>query len=94
MKCLDKRVILTVGVLTLAMLAARPSWALAVLPLLIALLCPASMMLMMRRTPVTDRSKQTSEQAELARLRAQIKILKDQDNQSTVVPKNGGIPPR
>ncbi|WP_328731918.1 DUF2933 domain-containing protein [Streptomyces caniferus] len=49
--CLNKKVLAGVAAGVLVLLAVRPAWMGAALPLLIAAVCPLSMLAMMRRRP-------------------------------------------
>lgn len=48
MKCFDKRVLIGLGVVAVGVLLFNPGWIGAVLPLLLVLACPLSMVFMMR----------------------------------------------
>ena len=50
---LNKKVLIGLGTLAIAMLIIRPSWAATLLPLLLVAACPLTMMFMMRGTPNT-----------------------------------------
>jgi len=83
MRCLDRRVLISLGAVGLTVLVVRPALLGAVLPLLVVLACPLSMLLMMRRTrgdgsatKLTLAPGGSSElddlRAELTRLRAEV----------------------
>ncbi|MEU0721799.1 DUF2933 domain-containing protein [Streptomyces lavendulocolor] len=46
--CLNKNVLIGLGVVAVGLLLLRPTWAVAALPLLILAICPLSMIFMMR----------------------------------------------
>lgn len=46
--CLNKRVLLGLGAVALVLVAVKPAWAVAALPLLVLAICPLSMVFMMR----------------------------------------------
>jgi Protein of unknown function (DUF2933) len=48
MKCVNKNVLIVGAAVAVGVLALRPAWAVAALPLLLLALCPLSMILMMR----------------------------------------------
>lgn len=78
MRCLNWRVVLAFGVLAAVVIAVEPRWALPVVTLGIALACPVSMMVVMRRGGACDR------RAEVERLRAEIAHLRRERTDATL----------
>ena len=78
MKCLDKRALIGLGALVLAVLVLAPQWAAPALVIAVVLVCPASMMLMMRGMRGASCSAETADAQgdELARLRAEAERLR------------------
>lgn len=86
--CLNRKVLVGLGAVALAVLAINPGAVGAVLPTLLFLACPLSMVLMMRRmagdqtAPNTDvrtpsaPAAESPESAEVARLRAEVDQLR------------------
>ena len=80
MRCLNRRVLIGLAGIGVAVLVVRPAWLGAVLPLLVVLACPLSMLLMMRggsSSCETTTSRATDEElaglrTEIARLRAEV----------------------
>lgn len=85
-RCLDKRVVIGAAAVALAVFFAVPQYAWTALPLLIALVCPVSMLLMMRRMNTgadPECASRTGQSAsahdhELVRLREEVAALKRQ----------------
>jgi hypothetical protein len=79
--CLDKRVLIGLGAIFAVIFLMAPHRALAVLPVLVALVCPVSMLLMMRAMNRDGSPRQPTEPVEAARdeqvrrLRAEIDEL-------------------
>lgn len=95
--CCDKRVLIGLGLATVALLALYPQWAAVALPVLVVAACPLSMLLMMRMMngngqPATGtRSQATYDtQAELAQLREEINILKARHAHPNASPTSSG----
>lgn len=77
MRCLDRRVLIGLAGIGVAVLFARPHWLGPVLPLLVVLACPLSMLLMMRRGKSNCATNPNSEaDHELAGLRSEIAHLR------------------
>ena len=77
MRCLDRRVLIGLAGISVAVLVVRPQGLGAVFPLLLVLACPLSMLLMMRRgaaSPATNTNSKTDH--ELERLRTEIVRLR------------------
>ncbi len=82
MRCLDRRVLIGLAGLGVAVLVVRPQWLGAVLPLLLVLACPLSMLLMMRGGSSSCETKTTTAadeelaglRTEIARLRGEVQI--------------------
>ncbi len=80
MRCLDRRVLIGLAATGVAVLVARPQWLGAVIPLLIVLACPLSMLLMMRPArsvgetgPVSGTDHELDDlRVEITRLRAEV----------------------
>ena len=81
MRCLDRRVLIGLAGVGLAVLVVRPHWLGAVAPLLLVLACPLSMLFMMRRGASSGTKNTTAEadteleglRTEIARLRAEVR---------------------
>ena len=81
MRCLDRRVLIGLAGVGLAVLVVRPHWLGAVAPLLLVLACPLSMLFMMRRGASTRAASTGSEadheleglRSEIARLRVEVR---------------------
>jgi Protein of unknown function (DUF2933) len=79
-RCLDRRVLIGLAGLGLAVLVVRPQWLGAAVPLLVVLACPLSMLLMMRRGASSCATNTDSAadlelaglRTEIARLRAEV----------------------
>ena len=81
MRCLDRRVLISLGGIGLAVLVVRPALLGTVLPLLVVLACPLSMLLMMRRTGgeacTSGSTRGDSGSHEVEKLRAELTRLRD-----------------
>ena len=81
MRCLDRRVLIGLAGIGLAVLVVRPEWLGAVVPLLLVLACPLSMLFMMRRGASSCGPNTNSEtdreleglRTEITRLRAEVR---------------------
>ena len=81
MRCLDRRVLIGLAGIGLAVLVVRPQWLGAVVPLLLVLACPLSMLFMMRRgtsSCATNTNSETDNEleglrTEITRLRAEVR---------------------
>lgn len=80
MRCLNRRAVLAFGVLAAVMIALEPRWA-PVVTLGIALACPVSMMVVMRRGGACAGS---GRRAEVERLRAEIAHLRRERTDATL----------
>lgn len=78
--CVDKRVVIGLGAVVLVGLAVRPGWLVVALPLLVALVCPLSMLLMMRGRTTSCGAGSAARAAEITRLRQEIHELKNRDS--------------
>lgn len=97
MKCLDKRVLIGLGVVGIGVFVAWPGAALTVAPFLVAAVCPLSMLITMRRgqdghscgraTNASEGSKFVRE-AQLTELRAEVDRLKARRGHQPVSPTN------
>lgn len=77
MKCSNKRVLIGLGILTLGVLVIAPEWAGPAFAVAVALVCPVSMLLMMRATSCSTGTV-TAQDEELARLRTEVRRLWDE----------------
>ena len=87
MLCLDRRVLIGLGAVGLGVFLLKPSWLGATIPLLVALACPLSMLIMMRRDApahTTGRADGDVDElrAEIARLRAEIETQPNPKSQT------------
>ena len=81
MRCFDRRVLIGLAGIGVAVLVVRPHWLGVVFPLLLVLACPLSMLLMMRggssscetKTPTTADQELEGLRTEIARLRAEVR---------------------
>lgn len=81
MRCLNRRAVLAFGALAAVVIALEPQWALPVVTLGIALACPVSMMVVMRRGGACADS---GRRAEAERLRAEIAHLRRERTDATL----------
>jgi hypothetical protein len=80
-RCLDRRVLIGLAGLGIAVLVVQPQWLGAVIPLLLVAACPLSMLLMMRRGTSSCATTTNAEgdheleelRTEIARLRAEVR---------------------
>lgn len=78
MRCLDRRVLIGLAAVGVAVFVLQPAWLGAVIPILVVLVCPLSMLLMMRNgsdgmTGAAKSDRDVDElRSEIARLRAEI----------------------
>ncbi|MGH3468236.1 MAG: hypothetical protein ACRDQF_10955 [Thermocrispum sp.] len=87
--CLDKRVLVGLGAVAVGVWLWGPPWAVAGLPFLAVLVCPLSMLVLVRPgdgtqcqtlTPAARESLSDKREAELTRLREEINVLKAQQD--------------
>ena len=82
MRCLNWKVMAALAAAGLGVYVFAPGWAAAALPLLIVAACPLSMLLMMRAMgsmgscKTTDRAGDADDADEVARLRAEVAMLR------------------
>ncbi|MGW8437926.1 hypothetical protein ACWGKS_22495 [Nocardiopsis sp. NPDC055879] len=90
MKCLDKRVLIGLGVLVLGVLVLAPQWWGPAFVIAVALVCPMSMLLMMRGMRGASSSAETTaaQEEELARLRTEVERLRVERGRT-----DGPVPP-
>ena len=77
MRCLDRRVLIGLAAIGAAVLVARPAWLGAVVPLLVVLACPLSMLLMIRPGAARTCANPGADH-ELDDLRTEIARLRDE----------------
>lgn len=86
MRCLNWRVLAGLAVLVAAVVVVQPQWALPMLAVGIALACPLSMMVLMRRGGGCATGSQ-DRQAEIAWLRAEIEQLRQEGTETAMPPE-------
>ena len=74
--CLDRRVLIALAATGVAVLLVHPSWLGAVVPVLIVLACPLSMLLMMRGRGPAGSTGASSGGGDLEDLRAEVVRLR------------------